>query len=101
MPNTLLDKPIAATEFYALVETGQPRTLLDFLIDHPDERFDSETLQTALHFPQHKDVALAAWSIGESAATIGLARPWTEGQLGYLMTAETAAVLAKARSAIV
>lgn len=88
------------TEFYKSVETGQPRQFLDFLIDHPDERFDSEALQNALRFPQHKDVALAAWSIGESAMVVGLARPWTEGQLGYLMTAETAAVLKQARSAI-
>ena len=88
-----------ATELYGLVEPGQPRELLDYLIDHPDVQIDSEGLQTALQFPQHKDVALAAYSIGESAAALGLKRPWTEGQKGYLMNAETASLLAQARAA--
>ena len=100
MPDALQEKPMLAPEFYRLVELGRPRQLLDFLIDHPDERFDSEALQQALRFPQHKDVALAAYSIGESAAAVGLKRPWSEGQLGYMMTAETAAMLAHARSAV-
>lgn len=98
MTGTLQERPALATEFYGLVEPGQPRELLDFLIDHPDQRFDSETLQTALQFSRHKDVALAAWSVGESAAALGLARPWTEGQLGYLMTADTATLMARARA---
>lgn len=88
---------ILATEFYGLVEPGHPRQLLEYLIDHPDEQIDSETLQAALQFPQHKDVALAAYSIGESAASVGLKRPWTEGQLGYRMSGETAALLARVR----
>ena len=87
-----------ATELYGLVAPGQPRELLDYLIDHPDVQIDSEALQTALQFPQHKDVALAAYSIGESAAALGLERPWTEGQRGYVMSADTAALLSQARS---
>lgn len=98
MTGTLQERPALATEFYGLVEPGQPRELLDFLIDHPGERFDSETLQAALRFPQHKDVALAAYSIGESAAALELERPWTEGQLGYQMSTETAVLLARARA---
>jgi hypothetical protein len=87
-----------ATQLYGLVAAGQPRQLLDYLIDHPDTRMNAEALQAALQFPQHKDVALAAYSIGESAAALGLKRPWTEGQLGYMMNAETAALLSRARS---
>ncbi len=98
MPDTLQDKPTLATQLYGLVTTGQPRQLLDYLIDHPDVQIDSEALQTALQFPQHKDVALAAYSIGESAAALGLKRPWIEGQRGYLMNADTASLLARARS---
>jgi hypothetical protein len=94
----ILDTPILATEFYGLVDPGQPRQLLDYLIDHPDTRMNAEALQAALQFPQHKDVALAAYSIGESAAALGLKRPWTEGQVGYSMPAETAALLARARA---
>ncbi len=97
MNDTLNGSVVRATELYGLVAPGQPRELLDFLIDHPDQRFDSEALQAALQFPRHKDVALAAYSIGESAAALGLERPWTEGQLGYEMSAETAALLARAR----
>lgn len=100
MPTALTpnDLPLA-TQLYGLVDAGQPRQLLDYLIDHPGVQIDSEALQSALNFPQHKDVALAAYSIGESAAALGLQRPWTEGQRGYLMTAETADLLAQARSA--
>jgi hypothetical protein len=96
---SLVDKPKLATELYGLIGPGQPRQLLDYLIDHPDTRIDSEALQAALQFPQHKDVALAAYSIGESAAALGLSRPWTEGQLGYLMPSEIATLLAHARGA--
>lgn len=98
MTDTLSESLVQATEFYGLVEPGQPREMLDFLIDHPDQRFDSEALQTALQFPRHKDVALAAYSVGESAAALGLQRPWSEGQLGYQMTGETAKLLARARA---
>lgn len=98
MTGTLQELPALATEFYGLVEPGQPRQLLDYLIDHPDEQVDSEALQAALQFPRHKDVALAAYSIGESAAALGLERPWIESQLGYRMSAETAALLASARA---
>ncbi|MEZ4504567.1 MAG: DUF6416 domain-containing protein [Thermomicrobiales bacterium] len=98
MAETLQDKPTLATEFYGLVTPGQPRELLDYLIDHPGTRMNAEALQAALQFPQHKDVALAAYSIGETAAALGLERPWTEGQTGYEMSAETAALLAQARA---
>jgi hypothetical protein len=94
-----VEKPKLATEFYGLVDPGQPRQMLDYLIDHPDTRIDSSALQAALSFPNHKDVALAAYSIGETAAALGLKRPWTEGQLGYQMSVETAALLAQARAA--
>ncbi len=87
-----------ATQLYGLVDPGQPRQLLDYLIDHPDTKMNAEALQAALQFPRHKDVALAAYSIGESAAALGLARPWTEGQTGYVMNAETATLLAQARA---
>jgi hypothetical protein len=96
---SLVEKPKLAPEFYGLVEPGQPRQMLDYLIDHPDAQIDSEALQNALQFPQHKDVALAAYSIGESAAALGLQRPWTEGQLGYRMPSEIATLLAHARGA--
>ncbi len=96
---SLVEKPKLATEFYGLVEPGQPRQLLDYLIDHPDTRMTADVLQDALGFPQHKDVALAAYSIGESAAALGLQRPWTEGQLGYLMPSEIATLLKHARGA--
>lgn len=98
MSKHLLNTPTMATELYGLVDPGQPRQLLDYLIDHPDVQIDSEELQVALQFPQHKDVALSAYSIGESAAALGLKRPWTEGQKGYLMSVETATMLAQARA---
>lgn len=96
---SLVEKPKLAPELYGLVESGQPRQLLDYLIDHPDTRMTAEVLQEALQFPQHKDVALAAYSIGESAASLGLQRPWTEGQVGYLMPSEIATLLKHAREA--
>lgn len=98
MADTLQDKPTLATQLYGLAVEGKPRQFLDYLIDHPDVRIDSTALQAALEFPEHKDVALAAYAIGESAAALGLSRPWTEGQLGYMMNADTAALLAQARA---
>jgi hypothetical protein len=98
MADTLRDKPTLAAQFYGLVVDGQPRQFLDYLIDHPDVRTDSSVLQEALGFPQHKDVGLAAYSVGETAASLGLERPWTESQLGYVMDAETAALLVQARA---
>lgn len=99
MAKILSDDATLAIQFYGLVDPGQPRQLLEYLIDHPDTRIDSSALQAALQFPRHKDVALAAYSIGETAAALGLKRPWSEGQLGYLMTADTAGLLSKARGA--
>ena len=86
------------TGLYRSVEPGNARAFLDFLIDHPDQQFDSDRLQHELSFAEHKQVALAAYAIGELAENLGLSRPWTEGQKGYAMTAATARLFDQARS---
>jgi hypothetical protein len=90
--------PELAASLYASIGDRNARAFIDFLIEHPDQQFDSERMQQALSFAEHKQVALAAYEIGELAKSLGLARPWSEGQKGYLMTATTAELLDRARA---
>jgi len=89
-----------AVAFYAAITNPRHRAVLDFLIDHPDERFDEATLAERLGLPEHRDVARGTYAMGEIAAAMGRKRPWTEGQLGYLMPAAQAALLRQARERI-
>lgn len=83
--------------FYRNVTDPNARAVLDFLIDHPGERHEARTIMTALGFERHRDVALAAYAVGEIAGKHGQKRPWLEAQLGYTMSPETAALLRQAR----
>ncbi len=84
---------------YAAVRDGTPRRLLDFLIDHPDERFDGAALMRQLELSRHDEVARGFAALAADLAEHGLARPWNEAQAGYLLPAQPAAVLARARDA--
>lgn len=84
-------------EFYRDVTDPNGRAVLDFLIDHPGERFEAREIMTALGFGQHRDVALAAYAVGEAAGRHGQKRPWLEAQLGYTMSPEVAEALRRAR----
>ncbi len=88
-----------AASLYAATPDGDARLFLDYLIDHPGIRIWSEAMQQDLGFAEHKQIALAAWTVGKEAAKLGIARPWNEAQLGYTMSEETASLLAAARSA--
>lgn len=90
--------PELAQTLYRSIEDRNAQAFLDFLIDHPDEQFTSEQVQQELSLSEHKQVALAAYAIGELAGSLGLARPWTEGQKGYVMPAEQAQKLADVRA---
>jgi len=89
---------LAAT-LYAGIEDPTARTILDHLIDHPGERLTGEAIQRALGLPEHRAVARATYALGQTAAAMGRKRPWTEGQLGYLMPAAHAALFRQAREA--
>jgi hypothetical protein len=82
---------------YAAVRDGTPRQLLDFLIDHPDERFDSATLMRQLELKRHDEVARGFAALAADLAELGLARPWNEAQAGYLLPPQHAAALVRAR----
>jgi F420-dependent oxidoreductase-like protein len=82
---------------YAAVRDGTPRRLLDFLIDHPDERFDSATLMRRLDLERHDDVARGFAALAADLTGHGLTRPWNEAQAGYLLAAAHAALLARGR----
>jgi hypothetical protein len=84
----------------AAVRDGTPRRLLDFLIDHPDERFDGATLARQLELPRHDEVARGFAALAADLAEHGLARPWNEAQAGYLLPSQPAAVLAHARDEV-
>lgn len=72
---------------YAVVREGTPRRLLDFLIAHPDERFDAATLKERLGLERHDEVARGFAALAADLAGQGLARPWNEAQAGYLLPA--------------
>jgi alkanesulfonate monooxygenase SsuD/methylene tetrahydromethanopterin reductase-like flavin-dependent oxidoreductase (luciferase family) len=82
---------------HAAVRDGTPRRLLDFLIDHPDERFDGTALMRQLELERHDDVARGFAALAADLAEQGLACPWNEAQAGYLLPAQSAALLAGAR----
>jgi hypothetical protein len=86
-----------AVRFYRAIDDPGARAVLDFLIDHPDERFEGTAIADTLGLPQHRTVARAAYAYGEIARSLNRARPWQEAQLGYLMPAEQATVLRQAR----
>ena len=88
----------AFAAFYHDVTDPDGRAVLDFLIDHPGDRFEARAIMTALGFERHRDVALAAYSVGDVASKHGVSRPWLEAQLGYTMSPETAERLRRARS---
>jgi F420-dependent oxidoreductase-like protein len=83
---------------YAAIGEGDARRVLDFLIDHPDERFDGRALMQHLGIERHDAVTRAIAGIAAALAEHGLARPWNEAQAGYLLPTDRAAVLASART---
>ena len=82
---------------YAAVRDGTPQRLLDFLIDHPDERFDGAALMRHLELRRHDEVARGFAALAADLAEHGLVRLWNEAQAGYLLGPQQAAVLARAR----
>jgi F420-dependent oxidoreductase-like protein len=71
------------------------RRVLDTLIAHPDERLDGPALMRLTGIAQHREVTRAIVTLADAFAAQGLARPWNEAQRGYLLTAETAALLSR------
>jgi hypothetical protein len=86
-----------AVRFYRAIDDPGLRAVLDFLIDHPDERFEGAAIAESLGLPRHRDIARATFAYGEVARSLGQARPWQEGQLGYVMPVHQAVLLRRAR----
>ncbi len=99
MASTKLSATSAAA-LYEATPDGEARAFLDYLIDHPGEQLWSEAMQQELGFAEHKQIALAAWTIGQEASRLGLKRPWNEAQRGYTMSDDEAALLAAARASL-
>ena len=89
--------PAMAAHAYESIAEGTPRRLLDLLIDAPDGRFDAAALRDRLGLTRHDEVALGFAAVASELARHGIARPWNEAQAGYLLPAQNAAVLARAR----
>jgi hypothetical protein len=87
------------TAFYHDITDANARAMVDFLINRPGQRFEARQIMETLGFAQHRDVGLAAYSVGEVATRHGQNRPWLEAQLGYTMSPETAGRLRQARGA--
>lgn len=86
-----------AGSFYRRVTDPTAISILDFLVDHPDERLDGAAILQQLGLARHRDVAESTYLMGQIATELGLQRPWTESQVGYLMPASHAATLRQAR----
>ena len=80
----------AATTFLTSIDDPTQRALLDLLISHPDERFDTAAVAKHLGLGDHKAVARATYAMGQALKASGYTRPWAEAQQGYAMPAETA-----------
>ncbi len=83
--------------FYRDITDQNAKAMLDFLIDHPGERFEARQIMEKFGFAQHRDVGLAAYAVGEVAGKHGQPRPWLEAQLGYTMSPEIAGMLRQVR----
>lgn len=86
-----------ATKFYQSIPEANARRLFDYLIEHPDDLRTAGELQQELGFDEHADVARSTFLLGNLAADLGRARPWGEGQMGYRMPGEVAALFQEAR----
>ena len=98
MDRTELADIDAARSFYHRVTDPTARTLLDFMIDHPDERFDGATIVERLGLREHREVPRSTYLIGQVASELGLKRPWSESQHGYLLPGPAAELLREART---
>jgi len=74
--------------------------VLDVLIDQPEERLNGAMLMERTGAAAHADVTRALAALAADLAERGLARPWQEAQTGYLLPADKAALLARARSGV-
>jgi hypothetical protein len=89
----------AAVAFDHGVTDPTARAILDYLIAHPDERFDGAALVRALGLTEHKSVARATYAMGQVAAGLERKRPWGEAQMGYLMPGPMAQLFRASRGA--
>jgi hypothetical protein len=89
-----------AASLYEAIESPEAQAVLDWLIDHPDERIEGWDLAERLDLDEHKDVGLSMYEIGRAAAELGRTRPWLEAQLGYLMPIDQAALFRSAREKV-
>ena len=86
------------SSIYSGLPEGNPKRVIDVLIDNPDERFDGVALVERLGLVDHAAATLAIAAAGSAFAEHGLARPWSEAQRGYQLMPESVAVLAAARA---
>jgi len=94
---SLPDEVNLASTLYLAIESQEAVQVLDWFIDNPDTRIEGWDLADRLDFPEHKLVGIAMHEIGQKAALLNRKRPWGEGQLGYLMPMDQAALLRSAR----
>jgi hypothetical protein len=89
----------AAANIYGVVDDPIARAMLDYLVDHADEVANAATIREALDLPAHREVAKAAHRIGQACAEAGLRRPFSERQVGYVMSPEIAELFRGVRAA--
>jgi hypothetical protein len=97
MPFTPDDTELAV-QLYARASASNDRALLDWFIDHPNVMREGWQLAADLGFEETRLVARSTYNLGLIAAALGRERPWTEGQMGYLMPAANADLFDRVRN---
>jgi hypothetical protein len=87
----------AARALWASIDDPTALAVLDFLVDHTDERFKAAAIQQQLNLSAHRQVELAMYYLGRRCAALGKKRPWNEAQVGYLLPSELADLLGEVR----
>lgn len=97
-PRRSLEEGDTATVRAILAEApdGLEGRALRWLMDHPDERIDGDTLRRELGAPDHRSITAALAALGRRFTDAGIDRPWSEAQRGYLLTRARAELLARA-----
>jgi alkanesulfonate monooxygenase SsuD/methylene tetrahydromethanopterin reductase-like flavin-dependent oxidoreductase (luciferase family) len=90
------NEKLAAGAIGAIADPAAGR-VLECLIEHPDERLDGRAIMGLTGFERHADVTRAFATVADAFGAHGIARPWSEAQRGWLMAADMAALLKRAR----
>jgi alkanesulfonate monooxygenase SsuD/methylene tetrahydromethanopterin reductase-like flavin-dependent oxidoreductase (luciferase family) len=90
------NEKLAAAVIHAIADPAAGR-VLECLIAHPDERLDGRAIMELTGIERHADVTRAFATVADAFGAHDIDRPWSDAQRGWLMAADMAALLKRAR----